>query len=96
LTLTASRTSGSKGCKDFIADFHEAAWVDQVQAQQEAEYHHVQQMARLELKREKMCRKFEIESLRLQLQLVQVQSQPQQQQRQQQHDPTFDLGSLNF
>ncbi|KAF8319479.1 uncharacterized protein EI90DRAFT_3132586 [Cantharellus anzutake] len=101
LTLMASRTSGSKGHKDFIADFHEAARVDQVQAQQEAEYHHVQQMARFELKREKMHHKFEIESLRLQLQLAQVQSQPQQQQQlqqqpQQQHDPTFDFGSLNF
>ena len=90
LVQQSSRTPGPKAQKDFIADFHEATWIDQAQAQQEAQYHHVQQMARLELKKEKMCCKYEIESLKLQLQLAQAQLQ--QQQEPQQHRPGHDFG----
>jgi hypothetical protein len=74
-----SRTPGPKAWKDFMTDFHEATQIDQAQAQQEAQYHHVQQMARLELKKEKMRRKYEIETLKLQVQLAQVQAQQQHQ-----------------
>ena len=90
LVRQSSCTPGPKARKDFIADFHEATRIDQAQAQQEAQYHHVQQMARLELKKEKMRRKYEIESLKLQLQLAQAQSQ--QQQEPQQHRPGHDFG----
>ena len=45
LVQQSSRTPGPKAWKDFISDFHEATWIDQAQAQQEAQYHHVQQMA---------------------------------------------------
>ncbi|KAF8317290.1 uncharacterized protein EI90DRAFT_3021365 [Cantharellus anzutake] len=40
-----SCTPGPKAQKDFMTDFHEATRIDQAQAQQEAQYHHVQQMA---------------------------------------------------
>ena len=34
----------AKGWRDFTTDFHEASQIDQEQAQQEANYHHTQQM----------------------------------------------------
>ena len=81
----SSCTPGSKVWKDFITDFHEATRVDQEQAKLEAEHHHAQQMARLEIKKEKMNRKYEIETLKLQVQLAQIQQQPQPQPQPQQH-----------
>ena len=79
------RTPGSKVQKDFITDFHEATRVDQERAKLEAEHHHAQQMAQLEIKKEKMNRKYEIETLKLQVQLAQIQQQPQPQPQPQQH-----------
>src|SRR5258708_39293676 len=61
-----------------MADFHEASQIDQKQAQQEANHHHTQQMLCLKIKKEKMCHKYELESLRLQVQLAQAQVQPHQ------------------
>ena len=61
-----------------MADFHETSQIDQEQAQWEVNHHHMQQMLCLEIKKEKMCHKYELESLRLQVQLAQAQSQPHQ------------------
>src|SRR5260221_1285234 len=76
----SSRSSGPKGQRDFMADFHETSQIqiDQEQAQQEANHHHMQQMLCLEIKKEKICHKYELESLRLQVQLAQAQWQPHQ------------------
>src|SRR5260370_41165024 len=48
----SSRSSGPKGQRDFMADFHETSQIqiDQEQAQQEANHHHIQQMCGLEIK----------------------------------------------
>src|SRR6266436_9282740 len=78
LSQLSSCSSGPKGWRDFMADFHETSQIDQEQAQQEVNCHHMQQMLCLEIKKEKMCCKYELESLRLQVQLAQAQSQPHQ------------------
>src|SRR5258708_898441 len=74
----SSCSLGPKGWRDFMADFHEASQIDQEQAQQEANHHHMQQMLHLEIKKEKMCHRYELESLKLQVQLAQAQLQPHQ------------------
>ena len=69
-----------KSSEGFHYYFHEATHIDQEQAKQAAQYYHAQQMAWLEIKKEKMCQKYEIETLKLQVQLAQIQSQQQPQQ----------------
>ena len=59
-----------------MADFHEAAWLDCEQADQEVNYTHTQTMLQLEIQKEKMHQKYELETLNVQAQLHQQSQQP--------------------
>src|SRR5258705_656078 len=80
LAAKNNSTSQSSSCapstktkKNLLTEFHEAMRMDQEQARCEAEFQHAQKMARIELCRQKMDHKYELQTLELQVWLAELQ-----------------------
>src|SRR5258708_3957706 len=72
---SSSCAPGTKTKKNLLTEFHEATQMDQEQARDEAGFQHAQKMARIELHRQKMDHKYELQTLELQVRLAELQQQ---------------------